>query len=485
MPHFIPKALVLCLVYSFSSTSLYGDEEKKPDLSAAFRLIDGWLDAQRDYDRIPGLSAGIVVDQELAWAKAYGLANPTDNVVASTRTIYSICSISKLFTAVAIMQLRDAGKLRLDDRIEDVLPSYNLKQQFEESGPITVRSVLTHSSGLPRESDSPYWTGPDFPFPTREEIRAKLGEQETLYPASTYFQYSNLGLSLLGEIVAELSGTSFEEYVTENIMKPLKLTDTRPELPKTLWGNQLAVGHSAQKRDGSRDALEIFQARGAVGAFGVSSTVADLGLFAAWQFRLLGDGGTEVLRASTLREMHQVQWMDPDWKTAWGLGFAIKQEGDRSIVRHGGWCPGYRTNLALDPKNKEATVVLTNASGVSPSRYCQGMRAILEKARKAKRKEGSPDDSALEVYAGNYDGQPWIGETVVVPWLGDLALLGLPTHQPGDEIIIARHIEGDTFRRVRDDDTLGEEIRFERDNTGRVVRYWRHSNFSRRLPGDH
>ena len=81
---------------------------------------------------------------------------------------------------------------------------YGMIEQYPDTGPITIRSLLTHSSGLPSESDYPYWSGPDFPFPSPEQVKAKLGTQKTLYPPSTYFQYSNLGLTLLGEIVAEV-----------------------------------------------------------------------------------------------------------------------------------------------------------------------------------------------------------------------------------------------------------------------------------------
>jgi CubicO group peptidase (beta-lactamase class C family) len=457
-------------------------QESSAGLAPALRLIDAWLDAQRDYDQLPGLSAGVVVDQELVWAAAYGLANPDSRVQAKTNTIYSICSISKLFTSVAILQLRDAGKLQLDDKIEELLPSYNLQQKFADSGAVTLRSLLTHSSGLPRESDIPYWTGPEFPFPTREEVRARLGEQETLYPAATYFQYSNLGMILLGEVVAELSGEPFETYVERNILQPLRMSDTRTTLPDSLWGTQLAVGHSARKRDGNRDRVPMFQARGAAAAFGLSSTVEDLARFASWQFRLLSSGEDEILRASTLREMHRVQWLDPDWETAWGLGFSVIEEEGRSIVRHGGWCPGYRSDLAVDLKNQTATLVMTNASGVSPSVYARGMRSLLGKARKAQRREGAPSEAQLQDYVGRYDEQPWSGEIAVEIWNGDLALLGLPTHSPADACEIVRHSGGDTFRRVRDDGALGEEAVFERDAAGKVTKLWRHSNYSRRLP---
>src|SRR5688500_7292873 len=170
-------------------------QSNKTDYKYAFNVIDAWIKAQVDYQNLPSVSAAVVKDQETIWSKGYGSANVETKEAASTATLYSICSISKLFTSVAIMQLYDAGKLRLDDDIRTVLPKYNLKQQYKDSGPITIRSLLTHSSGLPRESDYSYWTGPDFPFPSQEQLYAKLGDQQTLYPASTNFQYSNLGMS--------------------------------------------------------------------------------------------------------------------------------------------------------------------------------------------------------------------------------------------------------------------------------------------------
>src|SRR5690606_20535280 len=145
------------------------------------------------YDRLPGISAGIVHDQQLIWSNGYGMADVKVKTPATPATVYSICSISKLFTSIAIMQLYEEGKLRLDDTVSRILPGFTIQQAFRESGPVTIRSLLTHSSGLPRESDYPYWTGPGFRFPTISEVNSKLSEQQTLYPASSMFQYSNLG----------------------------------------------------------------------------------------------------------------------------------------------------------------------------------------------------------------------------------------------------------------------------------------------------
>jgi CubicO group peptidase (beta-lactamase class C family) len=472
------QIFLLVLVLIFISTA-FSEEKEKPDFSEAIRMIDTWLEAQRDYDNLPGISVAIVTDQEILWSKAYGMADLEKKVASSPSTIYSICSISKLFTSVAIMKLRDAGKLRLEDLVADHLPWFNLQQQFPDTGPITIRSVLTHSSGLPRESDYPYWSGPDFPFPSAKQVKAKLGSQKTLYSPSTYFQYSNLGISLLGEIVAEVSGMPFDKYIEENILKPLRLASTRTKLPESLWRGKLATGHTSKKRDGSRSMLPLFQAKGIAAAAGFSSTVEDLARFASWQFRLLEKGGEEIIKASTLREMHRVHWVDPDWKTTWGLGFSVWEVDGKTMLGHGGSCPGYRSTLTIDPNKKQAFVVMINASGVSPSRYATGMREILKKAKdKAKEEKAAVD---LEDYAGLYDSQPWWGETAILPWQGKLAMFGLPSGNPAESLTLLKHIEGDTFRRVRKDETLGEEVVFERDKAGKVVRMWQHSNYENKI----
>ena len=128
------------------------------------------------------------------------------------------------------MQLRDEGLLRLDDPIADHLPWFTIQDSHPETGAIDLQGVLTHSAGLPRESDHPYWTGPEYPFPTSEQIIDRISDQEELYPADTYYQYSNLGLTLAGEVVAAISGQPYAEYVQEHILDPLGLDSTSPEI---------------------------------------------------------------------------------------------------------------------------------------------------------------------------------------------------------------------------------------------------------------
>jgi len=169
------SVVMMCIIILWGGVwRLSAADQEKIDFSEAIRIIDTWLEAQREYDRLPGISAAVVKDQEVIWSKGYGMADLHKKSRTTPATIYSICSISKLFTSIAIMQLRDAGKLRLDDRVADVLPWFNLKQQYPESGPITVRSLLTHSSGLPRESAPSLLDGARFSLPY-----LKTGERQT------------------------------------------------------------------------------------------------------------------------------------------------------------------------------------------------------------------------------------------------------------------------------------------------------------------
>lgn len=460
-------------------------QENKKDYKDAFQLAKVWLDAQKDFDQLPGISVAIVEDQEILWTAGIGDSNKEDGVKMQPSTLCSICSISKLFTAVAIMKLYDEGKLRLDDKVADLLPTYNLRQKFDQSGPVTVRSLLTHSSGLPREADYPYWTGPDFPFPTKEQINEKLGGQETLYPASTYFQYSNLGLTLLGQIVEAVSGSSYDDYVQQNILAPLGLQDTRPTMPKELYGKQLAKGYGAINRKREREGIELFDANGITAAAGFSSNVTDLANFASWQFRLREQLAAEILKPATLKYMQQVHWTNPDWKTTWGLGFVVfKGSNGNTWVGHGGSCPGYRSILQLDLKSKMAYAVMINAGGTNPGSYARGLQAILAKVKAAPKKADDATDNKkvnLSDYTGYYSNQPWWSEEYIGVWGDKLVTLNLPSRSPGEAMTMYKHIEGDTFRRIRDNKELGETMVFKRNEANQVNAYISHTNIYKKI----
>jgi CubicO group peptidase (beta-lactamase class C family) len=453
-----------------------------PACREALRLIDLWLESQQVYRQVPALSAAVVQGDRVVWSKGYGTLDSEHGIPATAQTLYSICSISKLFTSVALMQLWEAGRVRLDEAVTTYLPWAKLSPLHEDSAPITLRAVLTHSAGLPRESDFPYWTGPDFSSPTETQLRAKLAEQTPLWPPSRWLQYSNLGFALLGDIISAVSGEPYNDYVQSHILSPLHLKDTRPFMPMALYNRRLAAGWGAITRDGTRELLNPFEPRALTPATGYTSTVDDLGLFAAWQFRVLCTNESEVLMASTLREMQRVQFIDPVSNEMRGLGFEVVRKGEQSYLRHHGDCPGYRSILLLRPTTETAVVLIT--TGERPGTYAFGVFDILDKRQAGKSQApAGPGDVDLESYAGRYAAQPWHSEVVVVPWDGGLVVLWIPTANPAEDVDILRPKGGDLFRRVRSDGSEADEVRFERDPSGRVCRFVQFSNPHERLAG--
>ena len=476
-------SLALLLVAPLLARAQSGSTEiaDDPRVATVLELIELWVDAQVDYEDIPGVSMGVVYDQDLIWSKGFGYAHVEGEVAAAPDTIYSICSISKLFTSIGVMQLRDEGLLRLDDAIAGHLPWFTIQDSHPGTGNIDLQGVLTHSAGLPRESDHPYWTGPAYPFPVRDQIIDRIANQEELYPADTYYQYSNLGLTLAGEVVAAVSGQPYAEYVQEHVLDPLGLDSTSPDIPEEHRGGRLATPYSMAGRDGQRTAIDFYQVRGIAPAAGYASTVEDLGRFASWQFRLLEEGGVEVLHATTLREMQRVHFVSETFSTYRGLGFGVSRRDGKTFVGHGGSCPGYRTNLSMSNEDKIAVIFMTNGGDVSPGSYTSAVfdlvAPVIEQAIDSPG-EAEPPDPELEKYVGRYD-RPLGGETHVLIKDGKLATVSFPTNNP--RLTMFEHVGEHTFQRIRDDGELGETTTFELGPDGEVTRMVRNTNYSIRV----
>lgn len=440
-------------------------QPKKTDYSEVLSIVDLWLDAQKDFDKLPGISVAIVHDQDIIFKKGYGYADVEKKIPMKPETIFSICSISKLFTSIGIMQLWEQGRVRMDDSLAALLPGYTINQRFGETVPITLRSLLTHSSGITRDADSS-WNEPNFYFLTKEELKKSLNNLQTLYPSSTYFQYSNLAMSLLGEIIAAKSGKPYNDYVEESILKPLQLANTHPYLPEKSWRGDMATGYGSLTRDGNRTMQPLFRTNAVTPAAGFSSNVTDLARFASWQLRLLSGTQREVLKPSTLKEMQRIQWATTDRRLTWGLGFVVAIDGSGNVtLGHDGSCPGYVSVVMVDPKKKLGVTVMVNAQGVDVYRYSNQLFALLGRSFT----EDASVKADLSEYKGRYDNYAWWGETMVVPVKGKLILFSVPSGSPADNLREFQYTGKDTFRRIRPDDrTLAEELTFERDEKGAV-----------------
>jgi len=430
------------------------------------RVLSYWLDAQVAYEKLPGLTAAVVVGQNVVGKLAIGNADHAGRQPMRPDTIFSICSISKVFTSIAVMQLWEDGKLSLDDDVAKWVPALALQRHDPDSGPVTLRALLSHSAGVPRDAAFPYWS--DQRFPSTEALQRATAGQRTPMRAAERYQYSNLGMALLGEVVASASGMPYAQYVQQRILDPLGLRDTRPSIPSELWGTRLAQGFGALQRDGRRAPLPVFDTRGLVPAAGFSSTVEDLARMLVWQNRLRKNGGREVLKVATLREMQRAQWADADTTNTWGYGFWVLRDAGKWVAGHNGTCAGYLSDMTLALDDEAGIALMINANdNRSAIRLSSPARRLLLKGLRLPVAPAS--GPKLADYSGRFGGAPFSSESVVLPWGPDLAYLDVPVGDPAPAMGVLRHVAGDTFRQVRDDNSLGREFSFLRDAAGRVV----------------
>jgi len=450
------------------------------DTSVASRieLLDHWIRTQMEYSGLPGLVIGIVHDHELVWMHAYGHANVADDVPMETDSIFRIASHSKLFTSIAVMQLRDAGKLRLDDRVVKYLPWFDIEDKHPDSPPITIRHLLTHSSGIPRESIHPAWT--EFEFPTLEQVKETVSEQETTYPREERFKYSNLGLSLAGMIVAEVSGRPYKEYVESEILKPLRMDSTSVGVPSPEHQKRLVTGYGRPMPDHSREVMPFVDARSFDPATGLSSSVEDMLRFLSWQMRLRNGETSTVLKANTLREMQRVHFLNESWTSGRGLGFSITHTDARNLVGHGGGYPGNRTNTMLSLKEKIGVVVFTNGGDGNPSRYLRkAFEWVAPAINEAVESEETPPklDPSWKRYTGTYRSRG--GDRTVMILDDQLVLISPMREDPLASKQILVPVAEHTFRLIgTGGGPHGELVRFVMDDEGKVRRLYVGVNYS-------
>jgi D-alanyl-D-alanine carboxypeptidase len=287
-----------------------------PEVRDALIKVDIWLEGQRIRYDLPGFSVGVVQDQELIWSKGYGFADLANKIPATDETLYRIASITKTFTATAVMQLVEQGKLSLEDPVVQHLPWFTPKNA-DPAQPVRVWHLLTHTAGLVREPPGTDWDSVIYSEETA--IARSMAETPLSLQPQTRLKYSNYGFSIAGQLVAQLSGKPYTRAVEEGILQPLGMTNSR-----FLDGSQtcpnLAVPYSRRLGNHGRGIEEQVKGSGLLAAGGLVSNVRDLARWVSFQLNESDDFKGPVLTGRSLREMHQPRFLLPDWTVGWGIG---------------------------------------------------------------------------------------------------------------------------------------------------------------------
>ncbi|NUO80438.1 beta-lactamase family protein [candidate division KSB1 bacterium] len=379
--------LIVCfaLQYAFTPAAMSGSSENGAHKPAVFTdpgraekvkttatAVEGIFKKFFEDRHLPGLVYGVVLDGKLVYSGGFGYANLEQKTPAQAQSLFRIASMSKSITALAILQLRDAGKLRLDEPASKYIPEMKKLRYLTKDAPeITIRHLLTHGAGFPE--DNPW--GDRQLADSDEELRQLIANGPSFSNVpGVAFEYSNLGFALLGQIVQKVSGMEFQQYTMANIFKPLGMNATVWEYEKAEQ-KKLALGYNWIDESHVDIPLEHHGSYGAMG--GLITSIEDFTQYvalhlAAWPPRDEQESG--VLKRSSLREMHHPWRLDammPNYRypngracpsaSAYGYGLRwVRDCESKTYIGHSGGLPGFGSNWTMMPDYGLAVMAFDN-----------------------------------------------------------------------------------------------------------------------------
>nr|WP_297354399.1 serine hydrolase domain-containing protein [uncultured Caldimonas sp.] len=334
-------------------------ELARGDYSAVRRHMTEQVRHEMRRHDVVGLSIALVDDQRVVWAEGFGHADKEKGIPATADTLYRVGSISKLFTVTAAMQLAEQGKLDIDAPVTRALPQFSIRTRHADAPPITLRQLMTHHAGLPRDEAKGMWAARTGPF---TDVVDALKERDLAYAPGTLWSYSNVGMTLLGHAVQNAAGVPFAEHLRASLLEPLAMRDSSFE-PGLSDSPQMARGY----RDGKR--FDEPQLRD-LPAGGLNASVRDMSRFVAMVLAQGKVGNRRLLQPQTVAQMLAPQNADVALDTGFhvGLGWMLSTlgsstlQGAGTVAHHGGATVVFRAQTYLLPQHKLGVVVLSNSS---------------------------------------------------------------------------------------------------------------------------
>ena len=338
----------------------------------------------------PGCAALVAIKGQIIYKKAFGMANLELNVPMQPDMVFRIGSITKQFTAIAILQLMEQGKLSLQDEITRFIPDYPT-----QAHKITIEHLLTHTSGI-----KSYTSVPDFDKYVKEDLKPgeavdKFKNQPMEFAPGTKFNYNNSGFFLLGYIIEKITGKTYQEYIEENFFKPLGMTNSLYGSDSKIIKNR-AYGY---KPDGNGFAnADYLSMLLPFSAGSIMSTVEDL---YKWNRALIS---YKLVKKETLEKAFTEYKLSNGKGTSYGYGWFLRKLQGSPTIEHGGGINGYLTDAIYLPAEDVFVAVFSNSTGKSPDLVSEKIAAVAI-GKPLNYKEIPVDKAALEQYTGVYEDE--------------------------------------------------------------------------------
>ena len=330
-----------------------------PELASRFdQIVDKNFGDVRD----AGLAAAIVDNGKVVWFTGAGYADLESRRQPDQLTTSRVASITKTFTATAIMRLRDAGMLELEDPLVLHIPEFAAARALAGTVEgVTIKRLLTHHSGLSTEPPLPTWAKPEFPDIGR--IIDAISDAEIVIPQDSQWKYSNFGFGLIGEVVHRLTGKNYTDYVESEIIKPLDLNYTTYNV-EDVGPQRMATGYlpGIEPESYLRKA-PYAHLEGLTSAGQLHSNIHDL---ARWIGFHTGAYDSPVLSRQSLDEMHRPVYISPDWSWGQALAWRAHRRGELVYLEHGGGIHGYSSQVVFNKPAKMGAITLANVWPPTP-----------------------------------------------------------------------------------------------------------------------
>ncbi|HKP70075.1 MAG TPA: serine hydrolase [Pyrinomonadaceae bacterium] len=351
--------ILLTVILAFAVTGF-------AQLPASLNGFDAYAEkAMKDWE-VPGMAIAIVKDDKIVFAKGFGVRKIGETTPVDEKTIFAIGSSSKAFTSAALATLVDEGKIKWDDRVSKYLPDFETYDPYV-TRELTIRDLLTHRSGLERGDN--LWYGTEL---SRDEILRHVRYIKPSWSLRSTFGYQNLMYLAAGQIVAKVTGSSWDDVVTQRIFTPLGMRASSTTISSFKNGDNIASPHGTF--DGKVQAIAWRKIDNIGPAGSINSNVVDM---AQWLRLQLGKGtydNKKVFSAATSNEMHMSQtvmrlegayniFYPQAHFLNYGMGWFLSDYRGKKLVEHGGAIDGMRAAVAMLPEEKVGVVILTNMNG--------------------------------------------------------------------------------------------------------------------------
>lgn len=356
----------------------------------------------------------LIVDQDVIWRETVGFADLIAEREVTPDTVFKLWSLGKLFTALEIMRLVEEGELDLDAPITDYVPSFRINSRFDSTEPITIRHLLAHRSGLPRNScfDDSNW---DLTGEGPEYLAEALAPCHLAYPTGSRYHYSNTAYVLLGYLVQATRGEIFPPYMIEYLLRPIGMEDAAfwsTDVPGVTTGERhVATGY--EYFEGAYHPLEQYDIA-SISSGNLYGSIEDLVAFVRFMFRDGHVDGRQLISSETLEAMTVDQFSRPEDPQLMGLGWKLSEtlSGELLAWHDGGPSEGSGVLVALLPERKLGVVMVGNGTTFETSATAPIAAELLEVMLETQTGVAStgeslpepvqPEDEALERLEGTY-----------------------------------------------------------------------------------